>query len=691
MTTSGGAAGFTNAGLLDKPNDSADAATIAVPYNSVPGGVTESDAGVLALADGGSNSGGTYIAGAGNTIDLTGGTAPSFSGVFTGSGAGTVSFASGELLIVGTTDLNGATFNFPGNLFQWTGGTIDGTGGHTLTNSGHITINGSLENLVDAATLTNVGTIAHVAGELRTNNSVIVNASAGVYDFQNAAAASITTSGGAAGSSNFGTVRKSTGATSATIAVPYDNTGTTEVDTAGLSLTSSVAQHTTPTLTAGTWNILDGTLSDAGPAITTNNANILLGSATASWASVASSLMVNNGSFALTNGATLTTPGGFTSPGTLSLGTSASAGGKLVVTGSLSQTGTYAGQVGGAPDSNAVGTITASAVTLSGTLSVYRLPDFAPSTGASYVLISNTGASPVSGTFTGLGEGATFTFDFVDYRISYAGGDGNDVVITALATHPHLEVTVSDPSGATHQAGSGATVSLAIVNNGATVIPAGAANIYLSPAAAFNSQADYLIGVANVPGVGLNQSATFTPDVTVPAIAPAGNYFLTAVLDSGNGDQAVTSSDRVFSVGAAAFVDFSLDDLFPTSPLVVGQSRDGNGRRFQRRKLGRVGGCEYLFQPGQRRRKSRRHPRRPSRRNTDRGRRVAHHARISNNPNPLGPPRGNISPRRRDRSRQRGDRIERVEQFFADDRLIRRERSHSPGAIAGRLGSRSSA
>ncbi|MFI9580916.1 autotransporter-associated beta strand repeat-containing protein [Streptomyces sp. NPDC052236] len=57
-----------------------------------------------------------------------------------------------------------------------------------------------------------------------------------------------------------------------------------------------------------------------------------------------------------------------------------------------------------------------------------------------FTLIDNTGKKKVSGTFTGLGDGDTVEVAGVAYRISYGGGDGNDVVLEAA------EKTTAGPS-----------------------------------------------------------------------------------------------------------------------------------------------------------------------------------------------------------------------------------------------------
>ena len=56
--------------------------------------------------------------------------------------------------------------------------------------------------------------------------------------------------------------------------------------------------------------------------------------------------------------------------------------------------------------------------------------------GQSITLIDNQGPNPIVGTFTGLPSDAIVRVGSQDFRISYVGGDGNDVVITALPVRP---------------------------------------------------------------------------------------------------------------------------------------------------------------------------------------------------------------------------------------------------------------
>ena len=63
-------------------------------------------------------------------------------------------------------------------------------------------------------------------------------------------------------------------------------------------------------------------------------------------------------------------------------------------------------------------------LTLSGT--------YNPQIGDTFTIVNKTTVGPVSGTFAGLPEGATVTFNGVPMRISYVGGTGNDVTLSVV-------------------------------------------------------------------------------------------------------------------------------------------------------------------------------------------------------------------------------------------------------------------
>src|SRR3954452_726845 len=73
------------------------------------------------------------------------------------------------------------------------------------------------------------------------------------------------------------------------------------------------------------------------------------------------------------------------------------------------------------------------AVHLSGVTVDVSIPSGAPSTGQTFTIIDNDGADAVSGTFKNLPEGARVNVGPYPFRITYQGGDGNDVVLTSAA------------------------------------------------------------------------------------------------------------------------------------------------------------------------------------------------------------------------------------------------------------------
>lgn len=76
----------------------------------------------------------------------------------------------------------------------------------------------------------------------------------------------------------------------------------------------------------------------------------------------------------------------------------------------------------------------AGTVTLAGTLDIVAAPAIPDE--SSFTVIENMGPAAVAGTFEGLPEGAEFYEDAQWWRISYAGGTGNDVVLTRIVPTP---------------------------------------------------------------------------------------------------------------------------------------------------------------------------------------------------------------------------------------------------------------
>ncbi len=84
-------------------------------------------------------------------------------------------------------------------------------------------------------------------------------------------------------------------------------------------------------------------------------------------------------------------------------------------------------------------------VSLAGTLDLRAYSNYAA--GQTFTIINNDGSDPVTGTFAGLSNGATYQIGGSLLTIDYFGGDGNDVTLTADATDVFV-VTNTNNSGA---------------------------------------------------------------------------------------------------------------------------------------------------------------------------------------------------------------------------------------------------
>jgi hypothetical protein len=113
------------------------------------------------------------------------------------------------------------------------------------------------------------------------------------------------------------------------------------------------------------------------------------------------------------------------------------------ITGTLSLGGEYIFELGGVDpctgyDQIQVTNTTQSSPTVilgaEAALSTSLYNKFVPKKDQTYTIISVAGSQPVQGTFKELVEGATFTQNGVLFKITYKGGDGNDVVLTVLGT-----------------------------------------------------------------------------------------------------------------------------------------------------------------------------------------------------------------------------------------------------------------
>jgi hypothetical protein len=141
-------------------------------------------------------------------------------------------------------------------------------------------------------------------------------------------------------------------------------------------------------------------------------------------------------------------------------------------------------------------------------------------TGNSFTIIDNQGSGPVSGTFADLPDGYSVFLGSREFSIDYQGGDGNDVVLTAV--NPVLFATTtslrSDPT--TSVAGQAVTF---------TAVVAAAASLPQGDVTFFNGST--LVGTAPLV---LNAS-TGTMEASFTTALDAGSHAITAIYN-GNAD-----------------------------------------------------------------------------------------------------------------------------------------------------------
>jgi CSLREA domain-containing protein len=155
---------------------------------------------------------------------------------------------------------------------------------------------------------------------------------------------------------------------------------------------------------------------------------------------------------------------------------------------------------------------------------------YASALGTSFTIINNEGSGPVNGTFAGLPEGGIFTVNGTEFRITYQGGDGNDVVLTVgapttttigapTATYGNpAPITVTVASAAGTPAGNvsltvdgGSTLLQPLVNGSSTFAISGLAAGDHSLSASYAAQGGY--APSTISGsIHVNQA---TPTVAV--------------------------------------------------------------------------------------------------------------------------------------------------------------------------------
>ncbi len=213
------------------------------------------------------------------------------------------------------------------------------------------------------------------------------------------------------------------------------------------------------------------------------------------------------------------------SPGIINSGDLSLASGSMVSIETVSNAGPGTGH----DQINVTGTVSLGGATFSLTNS------FAPTGGTTFVIINNDGSDAVTGTFNGLAEGALFSAGGSFFRISYVGGSGNDVVLTA-----NTSPTIVCPANITQNTDPGQCTAVVTFSPtaGGTPTP----TVVCIPA----SGSTFAKGVTTVNctasnGVGSNATCSFTVavnDAQAPTLACPSN--ITANTAVGQCSAAVT-------------------------------------------------------------------------------------------------------------------------------------------------------
>ncbi|MES2596860.1 MAG: autotransporter-associated beta strand repeat-containing protein [Verrucomicrobiota bacterium] len=389
------------------------AGTMLITANSTFTGTNAVMAGTLQLGNGGAagslgtglwTNNGAIIVNRDTSVNLT------FAAI---SGTGSYTQENGSVIFNAVNSFAGPTVVNGGTLQLNGGGGSGGLRGVVTINSGATVRSNAVDSLGYAAgtkvnTLNvNGGTLDHVSANNLTLATVAINMNGGTLQAVSGNAANMFHFFGGGTTIVTSAAATTTSTVNGRIQLRQNNTtftvndGTTETDLA-LSgpITNGGAEGNNVVIKAGT-----GTMSLGGANTYVGATNINAGTL-----ALSGSLM----SSITTNAATLAPQG---SPSTtLNL---------TQMSGATLRHRLNGGTVGTGYDQMTVG----GTVTVAGNLDIIAAPGI---TAGSFMLINKTSAGAISGTFTGLAEGAVFAEDGHTFKITYAGGDGNDLVLMKL-------------------------------------------------------------------------------------------------------------------------------------------------------------------------------------------------------------------------------------------------------------------
>ena len=444
------------------------------------------------------------------------------------SGAGTLALGSFSCTIRGNSTFSGNITGTGGLNFLVPGGSLTLSGNNTFTgntllgNSAHMFLSGGAA-IADTVSITVNGTsiltlqASETIGNLTGNNAGLAV--------------------------DLGSYTLTTGGANIDITFPGVISGTGNLVKIGSGIFTTSGANTY----SGTTTVSGGTLSVTGSLANTGSLSVASGATLAGSGSVGT---------ALTNGAVTVLSGGILAPGVSAPGTLTLNNGLTVASGGTVAMQLNSATAGTGYDQIVVkGGVDLTGSTLSTTLG------YTPAASASFTLIDNDLSDAVTGTFNGLSEGATFSLDGGLYRISYAGGSGNDVVLSVV---PVVTLSVNNASIAEAAGTSTVTATLSAVAGTDTLVT-------LTPT-----------GTATGAGTDYTLSST---TITILAGQTTGTASVTAVqdtLDEANETvildiTAVTGGDGAIESGTQQkTVTITDDDPTPSLSIANVSIAEGN-------------------------------------------------------------------------------------------------------------------
>jgi hypothetical protein len=332
--------------------------------------------------------------------------------------------------------------------------------------------------------------------------------------------------------------------------------------------------------TGGTVKVLAGTYTEN---VNVNKAGTLAGTPTI------------NGTLTTSAAGAIVSPG--FSPGIINSGNlSLTSGSTLSI-----ETASNAGPGTGHDQVNVTGTVSLGGATLNLTNS------FMPVGGTTFTIINNDGSDAVTGTLNGLPEGTVFTAGGSFFRISYVGGSGNDVVLTA-----NTPPTIACPGNITRNTDSGQCTAVVAFSPTAGGTPAPTVTCVPASGSAF-AKGVTTVNCTASNGVGSNASCSFTvtvndaqpPTVICPAnimantatgqCSAAVTYTTPTAMDNCSGSTVVcspasgstfqkgtttvtcTATDASSNTASCSFSVTVVDNQAPTITCPANQSAIGTG------------------------------------------------------------------------------------------------------------------